>query len=1273
MGKAHMTLHVQNILPGDVPLEWLQEQDSFVCLCCHHIVANSTKCSGSTTGIGPLQAQAASTTVGSSQGDGDDSNAPLPSFEEVCSLRCATVHHIPQKARPAFARALSETLRAICQLNTEEVWLKLFMLPKCVLRASHCGGSRHKPLSIEELCRQWSDGQSASLWRYASEHARKVKAGKEQHSKETGRKVQLAVSKAREGLFGKACKVLSSSGIAPNTRETWNLLEQKHPRGPVPSHPEIVLPAESFKLPPDLDIRSVLYQFPRDSACGPSGLRIQHLIEAVEVHLPISICSSLRAIVNILADGRAPIGVAKFLAGGSLTALMKNKEGSPLDLRPIVVLGVAYPAGAEKLVHGFRRCISEHWGDREFVACKVDLKNAFNEVLRQALLEECATHFPELFRWVYWCYGQHPTLWHPMGTLGSEQGVHQGDPLGPLLFSLVLQKLVRAIAADKECSNLLFNRWYLDDGTLAGPTDAVKRAIQLIQQIGPPMGLRINATKCELISQGSLEGFPADMKRQHDSNVEILGAPIGDVIFCAKFLAQKRAKAVRLLSQVAEVGSIDPQIALLLLRQCASFCKLVHVARSTPPSLVSEGLALFDWEVQCYFSDCVGIDASDAVWQQVQLSLSRGGLGLRRLELHCSAAYLASVIKTSNSDPLDEFSRQAVSIYNSLVPQASSLSDNSLLEARLGGQLEVGYGSGGDVSNSRPADFLVPNWTLGKPAAFDLTVVSPLNSNTLIEAGSTSGSAAAAKAAAPSLILASFRVTGDGTNTFSSQPPQCVSHSNWPYITRATLFDFVQSNKPSTSNKSGDRRLATSRHLAPLAETLATMMSRGALLFGDGHLDGRTLWTGDKAEKLTSGVARKESNFLCGLGPRKRNITWKLSRRTMWIFCFSNHGSLTRVDSAIALAKDGLYSKTCQMLTSQGLAPDDDNTWNLLISKHPQGLRIQHLIDAADVPLSSSILQSLKGVVNILAAGRAPPMIASFLAGVSEIVLEPGCANLLYHAWYLDDGVVAGSSTEWLLQTISSGSRYSTLVLRQSSGAFRPGSAYIASVCSSGYGLQSLTHLTHAVEMFNVCVAPADKISLDSLASSNINQKMLSSKLDDYQLQGIFNRSSVADLLSISAPHSSSWLSVVPSEGLGLHFEPNQYNVALKWWLGLDTSCDSSCAFCPDSILDPLGHHASTCKRGGDAVHRHNLLRDVFADSCRLAHLPVKLEVGNNLTPDHDHSRPADVLVHNWSLGKPAAFDFCVTSPLNSIILSEAGVSSGVAAQASEQRRRKLL
>ena len=82
-----------------------------------------------------------------------------------------------------------------------------------------------------------------------------------------------------------------------------------------------------------------------------------------------------------------------------------------------------------------------------------------------------------------------------------------------------------------------------------------------------------------------------------------------------------------------------------------------------------------------------------------------------------------------------------------------------------------------------------------------------------------------------------------------------------------------------------------------------------------------------------------------------------------------------------------------------------------------------------------------------------------------------------------------------------------------------------------------------------------------------------------------------------------------------------------------------------------------------------SLVEGCFADSCHLAHLCVEVEVGNNLTQDHDHTILADVLVHNWSEGKPAAFDFLVTSSLNSLILSEARVSPGAAAQASEIRK----
>ena len=39
---------------------------------------------------------------------------------------------------------------------------------------------------------------------------------------------------------------------------------------------------------------------------------------------------------------------------------------------------------------------------------------------------------------------------------------------------------------------------------------------------------------------------------------------------------------------------------------------------------------------------------------------------------------------------------------------------------------------------------------------------------------------------------------------------------------------------------------------------------------------------------------------------------------------------------------------------------------------------------------------------------------------------------------------------------------------------------------------------------------------------------------------------------------------------------------------------------------------------------RHNQLRDVFAEACCWAYFPVRIEMGSGLTPDHNHSRPAD-------------------------------------------------
>ena len=80
----------------------------------------------------------------------------------------------------------------------------------------------------------------------------------------------------------------------------------------------------------------------------------------------------------------------------------------------------------------------------------------------------------------------------------------------------------------------------------------------------------------------------------------------------------------------------------------------------------------------------------------------------------------------------------------------------------------------------------------------------------------------------------------------------------------------------------------------------------------------------------------------------------------------------------------------------------------------------------------------------------------------------------------------------------------------------------------------------------------------------------------------------------------------------------------------------------------------------------------VLAEICHIAHLSVKVEMGSNLTSDHNHSCSADILLPNWAFGKPAAFDISVTSQLNPKIVPIAALSVGAAAMSTEEHKHAL-
>ena len=87
-----------------------------------------------------------------------------------------------------------------------------------------------------------------------------------------------------------------------------------------------------------------------------------------------------------------------------------------------------------------------------------------------------------------------------------------------------------------------------------------------------------------------------------------------------------------------------------------------------------------------------------------------------------------------------------------------------------------------------------------------------------------------------------------------------------------------------------------------------------------------------------------------------------------------------------------------------------------------------------------------------------------------------------------------------------------------------------------------------------------------------------------------------------------------------------------------DTSRGTSCALYPDVALNPLDHHAATCRHGGDVVVHHHKLCDVFLSYCHIA----ELEAGRCLTRGLDHTHLADVLVRDWARLMYVSVHVCV-------------------------------
>jgi hypothetical protein len=531
-------------------------------------------------------------------------------------------------------------------------WATLLNFGKSILAAPTRAGKRHSLAKLIKRRIEGSDSEALETKVFPSNGSK---------FRSTDERLAASVSsKIEDGNVRAAARLLFSDDTPLEFDEsTFADLCKKHP----PASESFNLAGcdstyEALQVTENEVVKAVL-SFPAGSSGGPDGFRPQHLVELIKC--PVSgseLLTALTSLVNCLLRGNCPDSVVAVLFGATLIALRKKSGG----IRPIAIgyiwrrlaskcantfaasrvadylqpiqVGVGISGGCEAAVHAVRRFTQSMPTDH--VIAKLDFTNAFNSLKRSRLLAAVQAKVPEILSYCLLAYGNPSHLRFGKKIVLSCEGVQQGDPLGPL-FCLAIHPLLTTLTSKLRIG-------YLDDITLGGSKDSVCADITRIQAGGKDIGLELNASKCEAISQSDCSHLvPLNAFVQlSPQEANLLGAPLLIGPAMEAMLEGCRESLERSASKLKIISSHD---ALIILKFSLGAPKLTFTLRSSPcaghPLLQS-----YDSSLRRALSAVVNVDLTDDQWSQASLPIRLGGLGIRSVSLLAPSAYLASAAGT---------------------------------------------------------------------------------------------------------------------------------------------------------------------------------------------------------------------------------------------------------------------------------------------------------------------------------------------------------------------------------------------------------------------------------------------------------------------------------------------------------------------------------------------------------------------------------------------------------------------------------------------------
>jgi hypothetical protein len=501
-----------------------------------------------------------------------------------------------------------------------------------------------------------------------------------------------------EGLISKAFQGLKNAEtpqrLVQVNEEVLETLQRLHPTRQEPFKSDwIEETAEEIGAPqPTMEqIHKIINGLKAHAKPGLMQFRTEHIQELANekggARYGQNFLKDFTRFINLICKGnKLPKSYHAFLAACQLVPLPKGVT----DIRPIAIphlarkiaekcmaeifagdferhfrglqFGVATPNGMEKIIHEMAEAKKSN-PENDIIL--LDSENAFNNMDRDAAIQEIKSAFPEILPYVLSTYNQSTNLFLAMDdgsveTLASTMGAHQGAPLGSLIYSAGQHPLLRGVSEILKTKENAKARGYIDDTSVQGHIDDIEDGLNYLVRESPKFGIKFKNEKIKIFigecsqqeaqerieryqhifgNRIPLANFSLPDDAPHTRGINVMNIPIGTNEYI-------QANLMKVWDEIQKDCEVIRKVQQLQQRWTYMYYilggKINHLSRVVHCSLMVDIARKFQNLKKQLVEEILNAKTDDFQWFQMQLGTSVGGCGLKSDLLSVGSAHHAS-------------------------------------------------------------------------------------------------------------------------------------------------------------------------------------------------------------------------------------------------------------------------------------------------------------------------------------------------------------------------------------------------------------------------------------------------------------------------------------------------------------------------------------------------------------------------------------------------------------------------------------------------------